>query len=165
MKALVEVLNDDDEIEEDQLLYVLEDGRPLTKQEVCTAHEICLQPFLLGLWHYVLTTRGTNTVGKETYDAWCPPKERARREYKKTIGEDSQRDIRIGYCTDFRTDNEVIEPEIIEMENDNDKTEEFTESAPPQQNVNNPLIFNFTQNGNNNTQIGHVEHYHAGQKG
>lgn len=121
VKALVEVLNDDDEIEEDKLLYVLEDGRPLTKQEVCTAHEICLQPFLLGLWHYVLTTRGTNTVGKETYDTWCPPKERARREYKKTIGEDSQRDIRIGYCTDFRTDNEVIVENFISQSSYDEK--------------------------------------------
>lgn len=165
VKALVEVLNGDDEIDDDQPLYVLVDGRSPTKKEICSMHEICLQPFLLGIWHYVLTKRGTNTVGKETYDDWCPPKERARREYEKTIGEDSKRDIRLEYCTDFRTDNEVIEPEIIEMENDNDKTETINESAPPQQNVNNPLIFNFTQNGNNNTQIGHVEHYYAGQKG
>lgn len=165
VKALVEVLNGDDEIDDDQPLYVLEDGRSLTKKEVCTTREICLQSFLLGLWHYVLTKRETNTVGKATYNDWCPPKEGARREYEKTIGEDSPRDIRLKYCTDFRTDNEIIEPEIIEMENDNDKTEAINESTPPQQNVNNPLIFNFTQNGNNNTQIGHVEHYHAGQKG
>ena len=60
--------------------------------------EICLQPFLLGTWHFVLTGVEDNTVGKETYNDWCPPKGRAQREYVKTLGEDSQREITLQYC-------------------------------------------------------------------
>lgn len=38
---------------------------------------------------------------------------------------------------------------------------EVVEEQITQQTVNNPYVFNFTQNGNNNVQIGHVENYYA----
>jgi hypothetical protein len=49
---------------------------------------------------------------------------------------------------------------------DNDDVESEIEQDVPQaqilqQNVNNPFVFNFTQNGNGNTQIGHIENYHS----
>lgn len=37
-------------------------------------------------------------------------------------------------------------------------------SQTVQQTVNHPFVFNFTQHGDNNTQIGHIEHYHADKK-
>jgi hypothetical protein len=56
---------------------------------------------------------------------------------------------------DFENDEDPVEAEVID---------EVPQPQPVQQTVTNPFIFNFTQNGNNNTQIGHVEHYHAGNK-
>lgn len=48
------------------------------------------------------------------------------------------------------------EPEVI--------VEEVVEEKVLQQTVNNPYVFHFTQNGDNNTQIGHVENYYASKK-
>ena len=165
VKALVEVLHDDDKIDANQLLYVGEDGEPLSKGNICTMREICLQSLLLGIWHYVLTKVKTNTVGKETYNDWCPPKDRATRNHEKTIGEDSKLDIKLKYLDDFSINDVIVEPEIINMNNLNEKTKPLNENVTPQQNVNNPFVFNFTQNGNNNTQIGHVENYCADKRG
>lgn len=165
VKALVEVLHDDDEIDENQPLYVREDGEPLSKRNISEMKEICLQSFLLGIWHYVLTKVETNIVGQETYNDWCPPKDRATRNYEKTIGEDSKLDIRLKYLNNFSTNDAIIEPEIIDMEDLKDKAEPINENMPPQQNVNNPFVFNFKQEGNGNTQIGHVENYYADKRG
>ena len=46
------------------------------------------------------------------------------------------------------------------------EAEVYEEPQPQtvQQTVNHPFVFNFTQHGDNNTQIGHIEHYHADKK-
>lgn len=165
VKALVEVLHGDDEIDENQLLYVQADGTPLRKSDVCSAREICLQPFLLGLWHYVIVGVGENTVGKETYNDWCPSKSRATRTYEKTIGEDSKRDIKLKYMDIPPIDKEIMESELLESKQSTEQTDAVNEFIPPQQNVNNPFVFNFKQEGNGNTQIGHVENYYADKRG
>jgi len=162
VKALIEVLDQSD-IGDAEKFYVCENGSTMTKKQICGASKICLQPFLLGIWHYVVT-KVDNFIGQDTYNEWCPPQGGATREYQAAIGENSTRKIKITYA-DYPVENdsnvkdgaepdpepEVVEPEIIEE----DTTHQF------QQNVNNPFVFNFTQNGNNNTQIGYIEHYHA----
>lgn len=50
------------------------------------------------------------------------------------------------------------------VEDDAPVIREIPQQPPVQQVVTSPFIFNFTQNGSNNTQIGHVEHYYAGKK-
>ena len=165
VKALVEVLHGDEKIDNNQLLYVQENGEPLSKINICSKRKICLQPFLLGLWHYVLTNVEDNTVGKETYNDWCPPRGRAPRKYEKAIGEKSKRDIKLSYWESFSEDNEIVDSEVFKTEQSNEHTETMEEFVPPQQNVNNPFVFNFTQNGNNNNQIGHIEIYYAEKRG
>ena len=166
VKALVEVLDKDDSIDNGQPFYVCANGGCLTKRDILETTEIYLQPFLLGIWHYVLTGVENNIVGKETYNDWCPPKGGALREYVKTLGEDSQRKITLQYCEKINVDKDVIEAEIIDENADAMKQEHMeSETEMPQQTVNNPFVFNFTQNGNNNTQIGHVEHYYADKRG
>ena len=165
IKALVEVLHGDNDIGFGQLLYVQEDGEPLSKEDICSMKEICLQSFLLGIWHYVLTKVESNTVGKATYDEWCPSQGGAHRKYEKTIGEDSKLDIKLKYLDDFNNNDVIVEPEIIDMEDLKEKGEPMNENMPPQQNVNNPFVFNFKQEGNGNTQIGHVENYYADKRG
>lgn len=61
------------------------------------------------------------------------------------------------------------QPRIDASETIDDDVQIVTEIPAPrqqpiQQTINTPFVFNFTQNGNNNTQIGHIEHYHAGKK-
>ena len=97
VKALVEVLEGDPTVPEEQPLYARADGSTMTKRELCSAKEICLQPFLLGLWHYVLL-HTDNKTGSRTYENWCPPKGGAPRAYEAAIGEDSRREIKLTYC-------------------------------------------------------------------
>jgi len=169
VKALVEVIQQDD-IEDDQPFYVCENGGAMTKAEICRATEICFQAFLLGVWHYALTE--VNNKDKEcaaTYERWCPPQYGAPREYTAAIGEKSKRRIRLTYCecpelmdedSPVTDDEPATEAPYVEAE----VVEPTDRAQTIQQNIERPIIFNFTQNGNGNTQIGSITNYYAGSK-
>ena len=119
-----------------------------------------LPAFLLGVWHYAVVNRKNNKVGQITYDEWCPSTGGGPREYTAHMGEGILDGLHVNVPAiekylDFENDEDPVEAEVID---------EVPQPQPVQQTVTNPFIFNFTQNGNNNTQIGHVEHYHAGNK-
>ena len=161
VKALIEVIDQDSDIDDNQELYVCEDGSAMTKKQICEASVICLQPFLLGIWHYVVT-KVDNTIGQDTYNKWCPPQGGATREYQAAIGENSMRKVKIMYCdgiSDAEEENEPYEEEYIEPE-----VVEPEKEKAVQQNVNNPIVFNFSQTGNNNTQIGSITNYYVGEE-
>lgn len=86
VRALMELIERDNSIDANQQFYVLEDGSPITKKNLTALTCICLQSFLLGVWHFVLTMRPDNEIGKFTYDAWCPPSGNRRRDFASTIG-------------------------------------------------------------------------------
>ena len=170
VKALVDVI-EQDRINDEQIFYVCEDGSSMTKAEICKAEKICLQPFLLGVWHYALTIVD-NKDGASTYDRWCPSQYGAQREYIAAIGERSKRRITLTYC-DRPTPEDFEEEEKNCTESDSTAETPFvdaevvepTERAQTiQQTVERPIIFNFTQNGNGNTQIGSIKNYYAGSK-
>ena len=112
-------------------------------------------------WHYAVVNRKDNTVGQSTYDKWCPPAGGGPRIFTAHMGEGLFDGLSI-YMVD--TEDEPA----VNQENTEAVEAEFVDGIvsqqPVQQTVNNPFVFNFTQHGNNNTQIGHVEHYHAGKK-
>lgn len=93
VKALVEVIASDATIDANQLFYVCEDGSALTKAQICAASELCLQSFLLGIWHYIIVFVQDNKVGTDTYNEWCPARGGAPREYTAALGENSTRII------------------------------------------------------------------------
>lgn len=161
VKALVEVIDADSTIPDTQLFYICEDGAAMTKADICKATSLCLQPFLLGVWHYIVIKVQDNKVGKDTYDAWCPA---PARNYAAALGENSSRELTLSYSTIQKNDADMedecefassVDPEIVE---------ETPIQPHMQQTVNNPFVFNFTQNGNNNTQIGYIGNYYAGKK-
>jgi hypothetical protein len=115
-----------------------------------------------------------NRVGADTYNSWCPSRSGAERLYTAAIGENSEKNIQLSYYDSTNPnipagedsklnqgdkvssypgiDNHTIEPEV---------EQDTPQAQVLQQNVNNPFVFNFTQNGNGNTQIGHIENYHS----
>ena len=99
IRALVELIDLDDSIVNEQLFYVCEDGTPISKADLHVATEICLQPFLLGVWHFAILRNGGNTIGKETYNAWCPAQGGGQRIYTATLGENLGRIIQLSYHT------------------------------------------------------------------
>ena len=118
---------------------------------------MCLPSFLLGVWHYVVVNRQDNSIGKKTYDVWCPSAGGGQRKYTAHMGEGILDDLTINYADiveKAETDAEPVETIIID-----DVPEQ-----PVQQTVNNPFVFNFNQYRNNGTQIGHVENYFGGKK-
>lgn len=133
IKALVEVLAEDDSINDSQEFFVCADGKTMTKREICSAHEITFQSFLLGIWHYVITVVQNNTIGQDTYNDWCPPNNRSKREYVKTIGENSSRNITLKYCEEYsmKTEN------VVELADNNTTQENISDSNRSyQQNLN-----------------------------
>jgi len=170
VKALVEVLDADEQIDDDQDFYVCEDGSTMTKTEILAATELCLQPFLLGLWHYIIVKVPDNRVGADTYNRWCPSRGGAERLYVAKLGETSSRNIRLTYSTLTETEMEyeseaepVIESEVVDPE------PEKVEAQPSQTMVNNNPVFNtFNFNGPVGQVISHVDqitnNYYGGKK-
>jgi len=161
VKALIDLIIQDDLIKPPiDDFFITSDGRATKKTAFGSLEKVYLPSFLLGVWHYAVAVQKDNTVGDETFDKWCPSTGGGPRTYTGHMGEG------ISILVD------VHKPEIEATSTDNDDptvenvayAETMSYQRPVQQTVNNPFVFNFTQNGNNNTQIGHVEHYHAGKK-
>ncbi|MCC8057222.1 hypothetical protein [Cloacibacillus sp.] len=95
VKALLELIEGDASIPEDQLFFVRSDGQAIPKSAMRQESEFALQTLLLGLWHFVITTRTDNKSGKDTFDACCPSRDRAERKYEGNIGEGIKRKIRV----------------------------------------------------------------------
>lgn len=147
VKALVEVIASDATIDANQLFYVCEDGSALTKAQICAASELCLQSFLLGIWHYIIVFVQDNKVGTDTYNEWCPARGGAPREYTAALGENSTRIITLLYSAvqepaDEDASAPIVDTEIVEP------TVETAGSTATQQMINNNPVFNtFNFNG------------------
>ena len=157
VKALVDLIQKDQSIPGETEFYIGENGEKIKKVALGDLKKVCLQSFLLGVWHYVVLNRKDNSVGRTTYDEWCPSNGRAPRKYTAHMGEGILDGLTINYADiveKAEKDAEPVETIIIE-----DVLEQ-----PVQQPVNNPFVFNFNQYGNHGTQIGHVENYYGGKK-
>ncbi len=93
VKALLELIDADQSIDNEQVFYFCEDGSPRTKGSLRGETRICLPSFLLAVWHFVLVNRKINTVGRTTYDRWCPPNRGAERKYAGSMGDSITRPI------------------------------------------------------------------------
>ena len=85
-RAILELIDTDQSILDTQGFYINENGAQTTKDALRNVTSICLPPFLLGIWHFVLMSRDDNTVGKATYDNWCPSNNHSIREYTGNMG-------------------------------------------------------------------------------
>ena len=164
VKALVELIGKDDSIVKEQAFYVCENGDALSKEQIIVAPEFCFQSFLLGVFHFAVTRKEATTIGKDTYDAWCPPKGGAPRVYESNMGENIDRQIELLYavvteCIDDEvTDDETV---VIEPESEEKDSEEPLKKPAPQMN------FNFNVTGNNNSFYNHVDtvnNFYGGKK-
>ena len=145
VKALVEVIIGDDKILPEQLLYIQANGQPIEKKMLSSISEICLQSFLLGIWHFALTAVENNTVGKDTYNAWCPPhngSKGSKREYVAAIGENSNLNIHLSYyendhlCDESSDDvsgmentAEIVDTEIVDDIENDDTTAQYIDNS------------------------------------
>lgn len=165
VKALLDLIERDDSINNSQVFYIMPDGKPITKQRIdqIDGEDVCLESFLLGVWHYAIMRREGNTIGKATMNEWCPSKGGAPREYEGHMGENLSRNIRLTYLGDVEVPDQDEEIEHIEAEVVEGTKDPEPEPQPQtvNQSVNNPVVINITMNqSGNGRQYGYIADYH-----
>ena len=157
VRAIVDLIQQDQTIKAGDEFFIGQNGEKKKKATLGDLKEVCLPSFLLGVWHFIVVNRKDNSIGKATYDGWCPSAGGGQRKYVAHMGEGILESLTISYADiveEAETDAEPVETVIIEG----------TSEQQVQQTVNNPFVFNFNQYGNNGTQIGHIENYYGSKK-
>lgn len=167
VRALLDLIEKDDSIDDTQGLYISSDGRSVTKQKIDQIDEedICLESFLLGVWHFAILRREGNTIGKATMDDWCPSRGGAPREYEGHMGENLSRVIGLTYLEDVgipvEAEDETVEHIEAEIVNDEKDPEQKQKAQTVNQSVNNPVVINITMNqSGDGRQYGYIGEYH-----
>lgn len=161
VKALIDLIEQDESIDDSVEFMVGENGDAVRKDQLRNLKRVCLPSFLLGIWHFIVINRKNNKVGQLTYDTWCPENGGGTREYEGTMGDGISIEFDVytlepeDETEDTEQEAEVVEdqPELNNQDNQNDHRE-TSGTGPNLQQINNP--FTFIQNGDNNTQIGYI---------
>ena len=161
VKALIDLIDQDDSIDDDVEFPIGENGELVRKDHFGDLDKVCLPSFLLGIWHFIVVNRKNNKVGQDTYDIWCPENGGGTREYEGHMGQSITKEIDV-YTLESEADGlpedddaEVIDESSEQAGSEYQERNDSTGAAPNlQQQINNP--FTFIQNGDNNTQIGYV---------
>lgn len=110
VKACLDIIENDEDIDDADLFYCREDGSPMSKAELKTESEFELQPFLLGVLHYVLTHRADqNERGIATLDANSTKVKYKERRYSGHLGDGITRTVSAALYE--QTENE--EPDVL----------------------------------------------------
>ena len=149
VKALIDLICQDESIRDDEDFYILENGQKIKKAAFGDLVDVCLPAFLLGVWHYVVVNRKDNQVGQNTYNQWCPPAGGGPRTYSGNMGKTLAQEISV-YTNISATDEATAKSD---QEDHAEATGESTERAQSTQNAastaNNPPLF-IQQNGDGN---------------
>lgn len=169
VKALLQTIADDEGIPANAPFYMGPMGSPLTKVELAQKEEIILEPFLLGIWHYILLNRPNNTAGRETFVSWHrPPSKDGKGKtwtYVSKIGSDYHDIYLHRLDEDFAFDASADTPEDV-IDEDTESYESVVDESPitaayqnlflQQVFINNGVINNW-HNAPGGTQIAHLE--------
>lgn len=162
VKALIDLIEQDDSIKQDEEFHIEENGQKIKKTALGGLDDVCLPAFLLGVWHYVVVYRKDNSVGRDTYDRWCPENGRAPRTYSGDMGKRITKTINVRMPeTSMAEDDEIFDfgEEDEDQPSDNTETdydfdfgdEDAKTGTPPprQQIINNPLFISQTGDNSN----------------
>lgn len=155
VKALIDLIEQDDSIKPDEGFYIEEKGQKIKKTTLCGLDDVCLPAFLLGVWHYVVVYRKDNSVGRNTYDRWCPENGGAPRTYSGDMGKHITRKIEVRMPeTDVTEEAEIYDfgdEDADQSDSEFDFGDEDSKAGTPpptQQIINNPLIIQQKGDGN-----------------
>lgn len=162
VKALLDLIDSDQSIDNDQEFLIVENGQGIKKAALRGMNDFCLQTFLLGVLHFIIVNRPDNKAGKGTFDLWCPSSgNRTIREYEGNMGNGITRAINVTVLE--IVDGEIEQEDAATAEDEpsaeygepfEDDTTGNTDSKTTNQTVNNPFVFN--QYGSNSIQIGSI---------
>lgn len=160
VKSLVDMIMKDDSISGEQLFYINEDGTAVSKKKVCSQRNYCFQPFLLGVLHYVLLRPDKATIGKKTFEEWCPSRGGGQRKYEGRMGMDIG-SISLSYLEKSKTEEPVIISEEDTKMNiyteDNREENNFDDKNNEKDEHGSSHFMNFIVNGNIGKYIDHVD--------
>jgi hypothetical protein len=150
VKALIDLIQQDDSIRPDEFFYVLENGEQIKKAALGSLKKVCLPAFLLGIWHYVVVNRKDNRVGTSTYNKWCPKNGGGPRKYCGDMGKRIKVKIEI-YMPDIKYEETTNTKGDDGWAGTDDSNCQQKKSESNQQIIQNALFIQ--QNGNNNNVI------------
>ena len=111
IKALLDVIENDESIPETDMFYVQSDGTSVSKRDMSTMLSFEYQAFLVGVLHYILTKRaGKNSLGVSTLDAITVKIQGQERKYVGHLEEESTVKV---YEKEQVLDAEVISEKAI----------------------------------------------------
>ena len=165
VKALLDIIENDDAVEENDRFFISETGISLAKAELESETDFCLPAFLVGVLHYTLTRRnGRNREGAPTLDAISEKKPRKPRVYTGRLGEGITRRVDVAFDApqrpvtagaDSSDDEEAVDPDVIITE-DNAGTDAGSDDSRDQADPRITVIqqqINVIQNGEKNVNM------------
>ena len=120
IKAILDLIENDESIPEEQEFFIGSCGQGIKKFTLRQMSDFSLQPFLLGVWHYIVVNRPDNRSGKDTFDRWCPSRGRSERKYEGNMGSGIERMINVDVLAApaneeiIRENSVATEPEVAE---------------------------------------------------
>lgn len=127
VRALLEVIDLDRTIDDDAEFVVQAGGRIIDKKSLLKLPDIEARPFLLSIWHFIITKRGSeNTLGAGTVGQWLHHEtSQAPYKYVGTVGERYALDKEISFEKILADSVDASgASENIEYMNSNNKAEE-----------------------------------------
>lgn len=132
VRVLIDVIDQDAGISDTAHFCIQSDGTFLSKSDVLSTMHFELQPFLIGIIHYILMNRSDNISGQDTLDAWgIKASERNERKLKEDFSLGKSRTITVDWYKpdeerDFKdADESILDKEYVEAE----VVEEYTDEA------------------------------------
>lgn len=90
VRCLLDIIENDSTIAPNTPFYILENTESVTKAEINNMQVFMIEPFLIGIWHYIIMNRsGSNEKGASTYRQWYT----SRDKYIGAVGSGITREI------------------------------------------------------------------------
>lgn len=103
IRCLLGLINDDVSILETDQFYI--NGSLVMKKDLTSLETFIIEPFLLGVWHYIIMYRAEcNEKGAATYNSWYSNK----KGYRGTIGNNINRSITVKLVTRISSEPNVV---------------------------------------------------------
>lgn len=126
VRVLLDVIDQDAGIGDDAHFCVQSDGTFLSKSDLLSTMHFELQPFLVGVVHYILMNRSDNISGQDTLDAWgIKVSERSERKLRKEFSLGASRTVDVDW---FKFDSETVAEDTDETDDESVMNAEYVEA-------------------------------------
>lgn len=163
VRSLLGMIEEDTGIQPDDEFFITGDAVPVEAGEICDLDCYYIEPFLLGVWYYIIMHRAKdNEKGEATYKEWYP----RGISYMGTVGDEITRKLRIESMPTRQTrHNGAVGDKTPGAKHESEadthgEEKQRTHAGKDMRQINNQTVF--IQNGPNGTQIEYVENLTIG---